>query len=553
MTGKHAAPGHLESGKLTHRVDSSSPVLEGGIAWDRPLRAACFVALAFGFVLLGGASLDLGPIESRLGLTAFETPGPLGRALGGWEPSVWPGRLLPSLAWAWGEGGTPTSASVRWPAAIAAVLTGLILVRRSSDRLGGRAGVLVGLCWFGSIGLMDRSAGAGLDLIAGLLTVAALDRLIGKGSDLVAGAYAALAFLAGGWPPLAVVALTTVVLGRSGATLSWRLLVPPSVAAVGWSAWAISSASSEAWAAALALPLTQKVAWGLAPGVLLLGLPWSPLAALTASRGVRGGWDSAGRSLVVGWLQVVGVCLLAGTLVPGLATAARVPALAGMALAAGAACDRLLAGRDGLSAGAGRWAFGVVAGLSVVWLVGVALAGGYLAAAVPYYRTLSVVLIIAGVPLAALGVTAALRRDSTRAVFALIALSVCLKAGHWGYYVPEWNYRRSQGPWGRAVGQWVPPHWPIYTTHSWPADFAFATGRPFRQLLTERHLAYQPDGVKFVLLLDSEFEHWPEHAPPITRVAGFQDESGRGRVLARTPGDLPWAAAARSRAHASDE
>src|SRR5262249_18939228 len=142
-------------------------------------------------------------VESRLGLAAFEAFGPLGRTFGGWEPSVWPGQLAPSLLWAWGEGGTPTSASVRWPSAIAGVLIGLTLARRATLGLGGRAGVLVGLCWFGSVGLMDRSAGAGLDLLAGLATVTALDRLLGRGSDLVAGAWTALAFLTGGWPSVA--------------------------------------------------------------------------------------------------------------------------------------------------------------------------------------------------------------------------------------------------------------------------------------------------------------------------------------------------------------
>ena len=73
---------------------------------------------------------------------------------------------------------------------------------------------MVGLCLFGSVALIDRSAGAGLDLIAGLATVAALDRLLGRGSDLVAGAWAGLAFLAAGWPPVVLIVLATVVIGR---------------------------------------------------------------------------------------------------------------------------------------------------------------------------------------------------------------------------------------------------------------------------------------------------------------------------------------------------
>jgi hypothetical protein len=516
---------------------------------------ACLTVLAVGFVLIGGARLDLGPVEARLGLGAFEGLGPLGQAFGGWEPSVWPGRLLPSLVWAWGEGGTPTSASVRWPSAIAGVLAGLFLARRAAGTLGGRAGVLVGLCWFGSLGLMDRSGGAGIDLITGLATVAALDRLLGRGSDLVAGGWSALAFLCGGWPPVAVVALTTVVIGRAGATLSWRLLLPPGLAALGWSIWALVAASPQAWAAALALPLTNGLAWWLAPGVLALALPWTPFAALPLGRSVRAGWDAPGRSLVVGWLQAAGACLLAGTLIPGLATAARVPALAGLAVAAGAGCDRLLGGLGSGSVAAGprRWFFGWAVALAVAWALLAGLAGGYLAAAVGYYRALAVGLVAAGVPLAVLAVRSAARRDPTGALLAVLALAVCLRLAHWGYYEPEWNYRRSQGPWGRAIGQWVPPHWPIYTTHAWPADLAFATGRPVVQLPSERQLEYRPGVVKFVLLLESEFEHWPAQAPKVVKVASFQDEYGGTRVLARTPGPLPWVSPARDGGGASDE
>ncbi len=120
---------------------------------------SALAALAAGFVLVGGGNLDLGPIEARLGLSAAERLRPFGQVFGGWEPTLWPARVAPSVLWAWGEGGIPTSASVRWPAAIAGVLTGLILARRSGTMLGGRAGVLTAACWFGSLALIDRSAG----------------------------------------------------------------------------------------------------------------------------------------------------------------------------------------------------------------------------------------------------------------------------------------------------------------------------------------------------------------------------------------------------------
>src|SRR5262249_60477114 len=100
---------------------------------------------------------------------------------------------------------------------------------------------------------------------------------------------------------------------------NWRLFLPPALAAAAWSAWTLRVAPAEAWAAALTLPLTQQPAWLLAPGVLALGLPWTPLAALSASRPIRDGWSPPGRLLLNGWLQVTGACLLAGTIVPGLA------------------------------------------------------------------------------------------------------------------------------------------------------------------------------------------------------------------------------------------
>ena len=134
------------------------------------------------------------------------------------------------------------------------------------------------------------------------------------------------------------------------------------------------------------------------------------------------------------------------------------------------------------------------------------------------------------------------KRETRGAFLALAVVAVSLKVGHFGYYVPEWNYRLSQGPWGRAVGQWVPPRWPIYTVHSWNADLAFATRHAVHQLQSPQHLAYQPGEARYVLLLESEFVNWPEKGPALTKVSTFQDEYGSTRVLARTAGPLPWTA-----------
>jgi hypothetical protein len=527
---------------VIHRSDrpetEPAPLLVVRWSWELPHRFLALAVLATGFILIGGGSLDPGPIEARLGMAAAEQLAPFGQVFGNWDPSIWPGQLVPSLIWSLGEEGFPSSASIRWPAAIAGVLIGLILSRRAATVYGGRTGLLVGLCWYGSIALMDRSAGAGIDLMTALATIAALDRVLSAGSGWLAGCWAAVAFLIGGWPPLAIVLVTTAILGRAGAGLGWRLLLPPTLAAVGWTWWAWSVAPVEVWAAALTLPLTKGPSWLLATGTLALGLPWTPLALLATAPTVRGSWTPKGRALTMGWLQITGVCLLAGTLIPGLAEAAKAPALAGLAVAAASACESLL--RDSVQNGPRRAFFAIVLILVFLWTALTFGAGGYLAAAVPYYRFLSVTLIALAIPIAGLAVWSASHRSAPGALVAMVALALCLKMAHFGYYVPEWNYQRSQGPWGRAVGQWVPPRWPIYVTHAWRPDFAFATAHPLRQLASPQHLAFQPGEAKYALLLDAEFDNWPDNAGPLTKIATFQDEYGGTRILARTPGPLPW-------------
>ncbi len=121
-----------------------------------------------------------------------------------------------------------------------------------------------------------------------------------------------------------------------------------------------------------------------------------------------------------------------------------------------------------------------------------------------------------------------------------MVLGIGLKLAHCGYYVPEWNYRRSQGPWGRAIGQWIPRKWSLYTLHDWPDDLSFFIGRPVRQLRSPRFLNYLPGSEsRYVLLQTQEFENWPDHAPPISLVARFHDQLGEERILARTAGLLP--------------
>ena len=145
--------------------------------------------MAAGFALVGAGNLDVGPVDARVALAANEPFGALALVCGStWAPELWPGRVGASvLASLFEEGGRATSASVLWPAALAAVAIGWLLARRMMDTLGTRAGLCFGLCWLGCVGVIDHSAGTGLDFLSGLAIVAAVDRLLARGSDWIAG------------------------------------------------------------------------------------------------------------------------------------------------------------------------------------------------------------------------------------------------------------------------------------------------------------------------------------------------------------------------------
>ena len=144
-------------------------------------------------MIVGAIDLDLGPVEARLGLAAGERAGPVGQVFGYWAPDLWPAQVWPSILLTQLEPlGRPSSAVVRWPAAFAGIIAGWMLTRRILQVLGIRAAVLGGICWFGSLAMIDRSGASGLDLILGLATLATIDRLMARGSDLVAGLWASL-------------------------------------------------------------------------------------------------------------------------------------------------------------------------------------------------------------------------------------------------------------------------------------------------------------------------------------------------------------------------
>ena len=534
----------------------------GGSRWFDRIGRPSVVALAAFFVALGAAQFDLSPAEAKLGLAVGEALGPFGRSFGYWDPATWPLPVAIGQLAGWFEDEGATQNAVRWPAALAGCLIGYLLTRRGRLDLNPRAGVMVALAWFGSLALMDRSNHlwafldwllcaqiphhrpfyVNFDLLAGLGTVAALDRLLSKGAGWVVGLWASWAFLAGGWPPVAILILATVVLGLAGSTWNWRTSVPVAAAFAGWSAWALAAAPAEAWASALTLPITRPSAWGLAGMVLLAGCPWAPFVALMVARSVRESWVGSSRGLVVGWLQVAGACLVAGSIIPGLATAASVPALAGLAFVAAAVWDRLWA-QGAASPAARRTLGGLLLAGTGLWLALVLSWGGYVGFTVAYYRAVMIGTLALSVVGLGTAIEAVRRADPRRGYAAVVLVAVALKLAHWGYFVPEMNYRTSAGPWGRAIGQWVPEGHSLYTLKPWPADLAYAINRPVRQLKSPRLIEFQPGkGSKFLLLSDTEYaeyEHWPDGWPKLVKVAQFADESGEGsRVLARTEGPI---------------
>jgi hypothetical protein len=529
---------------LDGRTETKSKGPDGARAWDRPAiyqagARLAMVALALYFVILGAVNLDVDPAEGRLGLAASEGIGPVGRVFGFWAPDLWPGQVIPSLILGRLEAfGMPSPAAVRWPAAVAAIIAGWLIARSMYCARGLRAGLIFGFCWFGSFAVMDRSPLIGAEFVMGLFTIAAINRLLTRGSDRVAGLFAALAFLAGGWPPLVVILLAIVVIGRKTARFSFALLFPPIVAIVAWSIWTIRSSSAEVWAAALTFPLTRQPALWLFCGVMAAALPWSPFALLVLSRQLRQHWKEADTQWLYGWLQVAIAALIGGTVIPGLSEPARLVAVTGILVIA-AACLESAWTRTLPAAARGPFlvALGLVFGS---WLVAM-LFGMYVwDLAMPYYRPLGIVIGIIAIGVTALAWSALETGNSRRGLVSLFVIAVALKLVHWGYYVPEWNYRNSEGPWGRAISQWVPRRWPVYTFHEWSPDLAFFLRRPVRQLLSPNYLEHQPGPEsKFLLLQASEFEHWPETAPPIIQVAKFLDQSAQERILARTHGPLP--------------
>ncbi len=252
----------------------------------------------------------------------------------------------------------------------------------------------------------------------------------------------------------------------------------------------------------------------------------------------RIGWAPEARAWITAWFQAGVAALIAGSLVPGLATPARMIMLGAIAIGAAAGLDS--AWNRSISPAARRTFFFLFSTVIATWLC-VMMVGSYVwTICLAYYRVLGIGVAVLVLGVAALCWLALATRRTRLALFTLVLAAIGLKFAHWCYYVPEWNYRYSQGPWARAVAQWIPRKWTLYVLHEWPADFEFFTKRTVRQLHSPHFLEHQGGNAsKFVLLLASEFENWPETAPPITQVARFTDASAGERVLARTPGPIP--------------
>jgi hypothetical protein len=516
--------------RASTRVDS--PLLGGKLLERRALA----VVLAASALLLawGNLTRDLNEPEAVLGLAAAEPLGAFGQALGGWIAWLPMARVLPSWITAGllapeARGATALVHGPAWIAGIGIVFLATSRVRRA---LGLPAALMCAIATSCTLALNERPLRLGFDLVLGLCLVAALDRIFSRGSDWVAGFWTAAAVLVGGWPSLLVVLLPTVVLGRSGAYLSWRLLIPPLLAFAAWSAWALATLPPAIWGQALVGPLKQPMSWDVVPWALLLAMPLGPFVVLSAFKSVRQHVTSVGSSSLLGWLQASAILGLAATFLPGL-SASIVPIWFGVMVNASAAImvaarpevDR----RARLVLLAGTFAICLCAGL-----VGIPYAS-YLAAALPYFRV-ELVLVAAGLTLLAAFASVGAWEGRTRwALGCLLGLAFLIKLTHAQIYGPEWNYRLGQGPWGRAVGQWIPPREPLYTIHPWPAEFAFATGHSVRTLVSPQWLDFvKTAGTHYVLLSQSEFDHWPKSAPAIAKIRSFHDNFGSAYILAQT-------------------
>ena len=506
-------------------------------------RVSVLVLLAGCLQVTGVVNRDVSLDEARIGLSALERPGPFGQVFGGWEPSILPGQVLPSsfLYQILGEAWSGWSGLVLWPGSVALIALTVMLARQSQKLFGPGSGLLTILFLSGSSLFMELPGGMMAHAITGFFTVASLAWALTRGSNWTSGVLAAIAVFSGGWPALALIVVPIMIMGRQGAYLSLPLLVPPISAFAAWSVWALKVAPSVVWAQAIAAPLRQSPGWAAFPWVLLMLLPGLGLAVAALSGSLRASWTPAARSWTIAWAQVGLVASLLGVFVPGMAPVAWFLLAASVAVTAtGVTRSFLTSSRVGPRMT--RLIFGVAIMANLLWAALALPRLVFVAASMGYYQELAVIsglLTAFAVAFALVGAWEGRRRWC---VASFVGLTFAIKVAHAGIYVPEREYRIGQGPWAHAVGQWVPPRFPIYTVHTWPADFAFDLCRPVKQLVAAQWLGLvDTPHPRHVLLLKAEFDHWPADAPAIEKIREFEDERGGVRVLAKTTGQpVPW-------------
>ena len=499
------------------------------------------IVLAACLQIVGSVNRDVTADEARIGLSALERVGPYGQAFGGWEPSILPGRVLPSsvLYQVMGEAWAGWSGLILWPGALALVAISVFMARQCQKAFGTGSGLIAILLLNGSALFMELPGGMMAHALTGLPVVCSLGWILTRGSNWTSGILAALAVFCGGWPALVLIAAPIMILGRPGAYLSVPMLLPPLATFVAWSVWALKAAPSVVWGQAITAPLRQSPGWVELPLILILLLPGLGLAVAALSGALRASWPASARSWALAWAQVGLVTGLLGTLVPGLAPVAWFPLAAAVAvLATGVVRAFLTSARVGPQMT--RLIFGVAVVANLLWTVLAVPRLVYVTASMGYYREMAIISITLTAFALAFALVGAWEGRRRWCVASLVGLSLALKVAHAGVYVPERDYRIAQGPWAHAVGQWVPPRLPIYTLHTWPADFAFDLCRPVRQIVSAQWLGLvDSPHPRYVLLLQAEFEHWPADAPAIEKVRDFEDDRGGVRVLARTTNTRP--------------
>ena len=121
--------------------------------------------------------------------------------------------------------------------------------------------------------------------------------------------------------------------------------------------------------------------------------------------------------MVAGWSQVAIACLVAGTIVPGLSQAARVPALTGFLLVSSLALDSAWSGL--VSRPARRTFFGLTFGLLAAWLIILLYGEALWLVLFPYYRSIGVVVLLLSIPALVLGWLSLESSNTRRSVIAL--------------------------------------------------------------------------------------------------------------------------------------